>query len=552
MSFDEDKFIRGSLIILSLVLIGFGAWQIYQIIMLNVDLFLTQSTSSIEFNKMNIIFYLLLMSIGYVVYLIGRQWTNFFKGVTKFLVSWAVILLTVSVVLYAINSNSEEMTNSIQPSIDYMVAMSLDNVIENNVQIQEGTNVTLLFTESANVIKYSVENLTLEQALSLNSAFGFDETNDSERIIFLSKVIISLVSSEMSKINSKSVDAPIPLSLVKEEIESQGIDMSIFKNINLELLQEIYPPDEKAYIKILDSEIEERSVEIGNINQTTIETIWQNLNLSSNISLESKRKIIDIFLSTIIQEFEKNNIDNYQLPLASIGSMIPEEFESLLAYDILSQNISKRVEAVENFRDDCENNKINVSEICEGISMTKYENMISNFDTMIASSQMELPLNLSSTFEEYGTIEKVEEKIDSKTNLWKPLLLISVILYLLAFVTYYLHFKLFNRELILVHIPYYITKIHIINFVPTFILLGVIIFLMKTNYMLTVIQNALNVQEGIDVISLVTNLPAYEVLMNILTQVLTLCIIILIFSLVSFGIFYFLLRKEVNTREKIV
>ncbi len=513
----KDFYARGILIFLGLILILYAGYVLFTQIENVITQFMINSDFS-SINSLSLAMPLFLLVLGMIIYFIGRHWDNSFKALTNSLVSFAVIFATIAFVFYAIGSNAQTISESIQPSIDYMVADNLDDVLLSQLPDKTGEKLTVLLASSTKLQKIYNLNLTQNQAQyfeKIEQAFFGNQLDIPQKIQF-AKLVVTQIYENLISTTPQMLETGIPLSYVNEissDMNSQ-IETEVMNNLdNLglndeeKLLIEALGPqtiidtikenpdmlldnaqiNEQASINLILSENEEkRTITLGQLSDNDINLIWSNLGLDESLSTNTKRTFANIFLSLVIVEFENNNIPKTTVPIAGMGEMIPNEYKSIIAYDIFSQDISQRTSELQNIREDCESKKIQVPEVCDGIKVTQYDVMMQTL-TSDESVQSQIPPELIPIIEDYNSIEKINTSFEELGSKWKFYALISLILFLLSFASYYAHFKLFKRELIISHIPYYISKVNLISYIPTFILSLVLFYFLQPEKLLSFI-----------------------------------------------------------------
>ena len=122
----------------------------------------------------------------------------------------------------------------------------------------------------------------------------------------------------------------------------------------------------------------------------------------------------------------------------------------------------------------------------------------------------------------------------------------------ISILSYYSQFKIFKEELITIHIPYFIAKFNLIYFIPIFILTWIIDYFFQSGKLLEVLQSNLIGSVNSDpliaqTMAQVFNLPLYELLNTIISDYFYLNLYYLIFSILIYGLFYYLLKEKVNS-----
>jgi hypothetical protein len=353
---DKEILFRSVIFFFALCLFMIGIFTLYEEITTVSDSILLGEISDINFGISDIIIPLLLLFLAYILFLLGSNWDNFFKRLSKTIIAIAIFCFTIFLVLYPINLNSNEIVSSIQPTLDYLFVDSFSD----------------------------------------------------------------LLSGDSNFSNSNSINS---------------------------------------------SMLEEMNTSLQNITQL------------------------------------RND-----------------------CYDVLL---------------------INENILCSSIESINYENLILNMDEILETSEDQLlPFNLSSTFEKVSTLDEINSLIEQKTNSNNLFFILFIILMILAVCSYCAHFIIFKRELTWSHIPYYIFKINLIQFIPTFIIFLIIYLLLKSGKLINLIVGFLSSSESEKLLEIIPNLPIYSVLLNIMNETLILALWYLILSIFLYLIFYYLVKYK--------
>lgn len=432
-----ELIIRTIIILLGLSIMIYGSLNIYDTLQKEVIPKILINDFNIEYKLSDNAFDITLVIVGFAIFMIGIAWSNIFKSITTTSISFAVLFLTLAITIYPFYSNTENVVNSVQPSIDYIVAGSFDKILLEKIEISNGEKISLIYNEKTNVIT------------------------------------------------------------------------------------------------------------IGDINQNDANLMWKELGFKNDVSYETKNFTINLLLTYTSKELKKNNMQNIPIPLNIVGKFLQEsnqtkDIKKVIEYDFFNKNITLRAENLNKLRTECENNQIELKELCTPVLMTKYENIMKNASAMQNS---QIPLQLTKVLKEIETKEKMQNYIEEKTSSWITFTFIAVILFLIGIISYYLHFKLFNREYKKMEIPYFISKINLINYAPAYILLLVIYFIITGPKLMEIITQLVP-KEMIFAIALVFTSPMFYIFMEILKEMMILSTIYFIISIILFVLFYFLLKKE--------
>lgn len=534
MSFDDIN--KSNFLRFFLIFLGIGI-----LLFLLIDIF--NNISSLNFldfeffmnfvNKILIIFV-----IGIFILYIGIFWDRVFLKFTKIIVSIGVFFLTLAIFLFVINFNSSQISDSIQPSVDYLVAYSMDDLLDSNFKVNPNDTVKLSFPKDSKTTTIYVKNLTLKQTELFLDIVDLNKYSSEERLKIV-KFLVSLIYDEILKNSPNSLNSSIPLSFVKDSIAQTGVDINQIFSFDVLDFGSSFIINDDAYLNILISSGEViEDINIGEIDETQVNLIWDNLGFNKNVSYNTKYKVSIIILSILNEQDQMFN--GNPIPSSLISGYIPADFKKILSLDIFSENISLRVNNIGKIRNLCEDDNVSIDEVCGAIMITKYENLVQNLDNI--SNNQSLPVNISLILNNYGSVDKINKSIEDKTINWLMFFFLFLFLIILAHIIYYLHFKLFKREFLDIYIPYFIAKQNLINFVFSFIFFGTIYFLIKSSklidYILTIMGN--------ESFLFIKDFPLIESLIIIFDNIFYIFLLYFIFSLILYLIFYFLLKKEVS------
>ncbi|MCA9460142.1 MAG: hypothetical protein KC550_06350, partial [Nanoarchaeota archaeon] len=470
------------------------------------------SNNSFDLDLMSIIIYFIL----FVIFLkIGIHWSFILKSLTKSLISFAIIFLTIGFMLLAVNNKTEELVDSLQPSIDQLILSSIDEMLEEDFKSRKDDTIELILATKIETQEVCIKNLMPKDAKIFSQAFELDLSEQEE--ISFAKFLINSVYQQQSE-NKELKNLAIPINTIKTLAKDQGVDLGILDMVpDFTLLDNFYTPDENACILILLTQGEQtKTIEIGKISDNDLNLIWKNLNLDEDVSKQTKTKLVEIALSFTLTELEKQNMENIALPIASISSMIPPEAKNILNYDIFAENEETRLSILQDIRNDCSNSS---SEICEGIMLTEYDNFMTNIDNLTAESGLVIPEPILTSLKNYDEISKIKTTLNKNTQIWYYFIIIYFILMGLAYISYLAHFKLFKRELIAYHVPYFISKLNLIHFILYFIFLAIVYYLFAGNIIFNFILESAP-EELASTLSLAFSLPTLNLIIEIMGDIL--------------------------------
>ena len=295
----------------------------------------------------------------------------------------------------------------------------------------------------------------------------------------------------------------------------------------------------------------EIEIDIDNISSEHANLIWSNLDLNESLSNSTKENILTIVLSLIYSQAQEVGLENEAISVASVSSQIPDELKDALNYDILSANTSQRVLEIGKIREDCKDGElVDLELICDPILATEYDVLMSNLENMSAESEgMDVPEVITDSLQSISTLEKLEDYIEDKTSGSRTFLTFYFILMFFSILTYYAHFKIFNRELIFLHIPYYISKVNLIQFVPTYNILLILTLFLTSGKLLDALSGVVGPEISQMILPIIPNLEIYGVMISILNKTLLLSTYYLIISIIIYVGFLFILKKKVENYE---
>lgn len=429
--------VRIILVIIGILLLLYGFFGIYTSLEEKIIPKILENDFNFEYKLSEISLEITLIIFSLFLITIGLRWSNIFKTITTTLVSFAVLFLTIAITLYPIYSNSQEIANSVQPSIDYIVAGSFDKILLDNIEISNGEKINLIYNGKTNEIT------------------------------------------------------------------------------------------------------------IGNLKENDANLIWKELGFNDTVSYETKNFTINLLLTYTSKELKTNNMEKIPIPLNIVGKFLQnsnqtKDIKKIIEYDFFNKNISLRAENLNKLRTDCENNKIELKEICTPITMTKYETMMKNA-TNIENSNV--PVQLTNVLKDIDTTSKMKIYIEDKSSSWITFTILAIIFIIIGTLSYYLHFKLFNREYKKTEIGYFISKINLINYAPAYIIL-LITYLFLTGPKLIEIVSQIIPKEMSFLTGVLFSSPIFILFLEILKEMMFISTIYLILSIIIFVIFYFLNKRQ--------
>ncbi len=551
-----EAILRGILIFIGVLFFVFAFYFTYVQVSEILDM-IVNSSNPIEvlfssFETFSIFLPALFLFSGLVIYKVGRHWDNFFKYLANSFISLGLFFLFMCFMIFPMNNSASEIADSLQPTIDSVIVTVVDDLIESQLGGEPyNGNIDLTYGESDEVREFFVKDLSVSDAEYLAGVFSVDF--QGEEALTFSKIMISLIYEEMLKTDSRALDIPLPVSEFESMLESQmiGSDLGL---LDVSLLGEIYPINDEAYLKLLIStNVVSKRVNPSSLSESDVNLIWNKLRLGEDISKETKKNIVVGFLSMVSSEMSNQPyVQGISLPLASISSLLPIELRNMVQNGIFSENMSKRVEALGVVRRDCKDESILRGPIsvqmCEGIVITEYDTFMAFAISSNASEDMNMSMSpaLLDFFDKISTTEKIEKEVYDMTSGWEKFFYIYLIFMIVALVSYYLHFKLFDREVVLLHIPYYVAKKNLFLYLPTFVLALGIYFVLASGILVSFVIDLFGLGDGYFNSEFFMNLAIYKVIMDINWQFLVLAIVYLVLSIGVYALFYFLLSRKLK------
>ncbi len=515
---NTSKKFKIGLSVLSLILISISIYLLYDTLMPYIQEATSGQVISSEFPS--VIMPITIFIIAMVVMYVGKYWGNFAKALSRLTLFVGVFLFIIGLTLLAFDSNVDDFVGSVQPSIDIMVAGQFDSLLTQNTQILDGKKVNVAISENSTINVYYNENLTLEQANSLTQGLGFDlNSNDDDKIMF-AQIFITILHEEISSNYPEYKDNPIPLSLIEEMFSENDIDFSTLSNIDAQMLEEVYPIDNTAHIKVLMSENLQNNVfVIGEMTKQEINLIWDNMGFDNSISYQTKSAYIDIIFSEFAKQMDMYG-QNISIPISSLASIVPSEMSELFKYDFMTENFDIRVANLVKLRSDCQDGKYNsiteLEEVCESVMMTKYDYLMEKLPELANTGDVEIPLDIDGFVKDFGTLDKIKSMLKSFSSYW---LLFSIFGFLIIISSFLIqvignHFSQTQYDLIKIFKDF--SYAHLMHALINFLL----IFLLYLFIASEIFSNLINSLIGLDKIIQNDNvtLPFFEVFIKMFSD----------------------------------
>jgi len=542
MGVDKNKIIRIIIFLIGVLYIYFSILEFVNIFSGFLNLFLNLGLEEDSGSFTLMIIYCI---FGYLFILVSVYKKKVFKQFARGLVGVSIFFVSLGFMLFSLNTYSVEVVDSVQPSIDLLVVSLFDSLLDENIQIRDGESIDLILSTNAREEKLFVSNLTISQADYLTEKLSLGDISD-EKKLSITKLFITLGYEQIGKTEGMNNDVAVPVNQLKSQIGAMGVDINILRAIDENLISQMFPFNEDAFLVILKSESDESvSVEIGNLNDDLIIKIWQNLGLSQNVSMNSKEKIINIFLSYLKDELTKQEtgiIELKAVPLATLKTIIPQDFIRILNYDILNENISFRVSEFNKIVQDCSEGRIVLKEICDGISVTQYSYFMTNIGNLSAQANISIPVQYLGYFEKVNSLEKLNEQVNMVSSYYNLCIVLIIIFMFLAVLSYYVYMRINYNYYLFVDIFYYIIKFNLQNFgfFLGFLIMGVLFI--NSNYFFNFLTVGFSGVSDV-ILNIFLNLPMFNVLNIILNKIIILSCIYFGVSLLLFLGFYFYKNK---------
>lgn len=527
-------------ILTSIILIFFNILELINLssnIQINEFSQISEILQTLSFSW-SLIFFIFI--IGYLIYLPCKHKKDIFKKLSLGLISLSVLFLTFSLFLLSTNIKTQDISEQIQPSLDYLIVSSLEDIILSQTDIQTNKQLNLQISTKSKIENIYNSNISLNQATLITNELNLNLDNQN-KIIFI-KFLISQIYETLKKENLH--ETTFPLTYLTNLINQEDLNTNLIESTDYSQIENLLDINNDASLKIeIIEEQEDLIVTIGNINEEKINLIWEQLKLKNN-SFETKKTFIEITLSQIFLELEKENLQNAPIPISNLGTEIPNEIKTFLNYDLFNSNFTIRVNELNKIRNDCQKPNFIIEEICEGLNLTIYENIINNLQN-ISNENENLSKIPESIVENIKTSQDIENIIQKQTNSYSFLFFISFSFLILSILFYYLHFKLFKRDLIKTHIPYFISKNLSLKIGFSLPLIIIMYILMSSGYIFSFFENLINSPTQLSE-ELLLNIPIIITFIEILKLSLILHIILFLISICSYGLFYYLQTKELE------
>jgi energy-coupling factor transporter transmembrane protein EcfT len=490
--------------------------------------------------------------ISLILLYIGFVWKNVFKSLSKISISFAAIFLFLAIFNYSIYIHTDNLTNSIQNSIDQVIYEYGISYLEN--QSKGDFSLTFIIGNETKLTLYN-KNLTYKQAnLFLNLINLNEKTYTREDKIKLTKIIISLIHKNLNTYGLNSNEY-IPIDVLnnfKSELSTINLTTLLkFSEPELENLQII---DQNGYIKISYlNNSKTIKYDSSTNNKTIINEIWKELNFNKSVSYTTKQKTLNLIFSYVSQneEFKNYDLNKYKIPLNLVSENIPNNVKQLTNYDLFNSNKTIAIQNLNKIRNDCENKKLNFTEICSVINLTKYENIIKSINKSLNNESNEFSENNIINISKYDSLNKLNTQIKNKTSKYTSEIIYFVILMIISYILFLIHTKYIEDKISFSETNYFISKHLLINWIFFELFFIAVYYLFKEEILSDLINNGLST---LNITINIQNLPTYIVLNNIIYDMYKISLIIsaaitLIF-LICFGYNKFFKKEDDNLPDK--
>ncbi len=391
--------------------------------------------SNLNFDKIGVINIVLLI-IGYYILITGIYWKNILKKLTRTTIFFSALLLTIGIGFQVINTNSDNIVNSLQPTIDYITAsLIIQNIVPHS---NLDKKLTLIIGTPIHQTLYNA-NLTEEEANNFLNLLGIKGNTET------AKKIITAIETYIENIYPEYKDTYIPVDILKQYLTSL---------ISIQVI-EILPIDGNSKIKIAYyKNSTEVTLNLEDPDPQKINLIWNSLGLCNNVSTETKIESFSLMATQIISKLPN---ENTKIPLSEIKKEIPSEVKQISCIDLFNKNISVRASSIRKLRELCNNETLeSIKGLCNYIQLTDYNNLMnSSF------------FNNNTQLSPFKTIEGTREYIKESTSYYTLLYILSFSLLILSLALLYGHYKLTGKEADALEYIKEISRSYTINLIPT-------------------------------------------------------------------------------------
>lgn len=505
--------------------------------------------------------------LGFVLYFLGRNLNDLRSFVVKILIHAGILFLSLGLVFSVMHANSSDIAHSIQPSIDFMLASAVDDLVEEYADSIEEREFTLLLADEVDSTTVYVRNITTSQIEMITSEFELDNKPAADQEFF-AKFLINTIYTELVK-QPQGTDVAVPLDLIAEEYgdalgdisgidseylallcepDTQDLEVLIqnlkllqpqtFADVSVELVTSFCSENPHAFVNflLLEGEII-KTVNTKSLSAEDAELIWKNLGFEREISSRSKQIILSSGLGFLGQEIDTYGLDSSDpLPVASISSAIPADIIYLFSYDIFSEDLYERQQVIDSARGDCKAGKIEINEICDAILLTEYDTLFANLDNL--EEEIELPINVQPFLEEIDSIDKIENKLDESTKYWYLFILFSCVFFIIVFILKIMMESRAGNVSALFDTGLFFSREFFLGFAPYALIVAIIFigFEYGTRLLVDIVSPSFPT-EAQSILQSLFEIPLFYLVLLVLVNVLRLHFYFFIVSGVALGIF---------------
>lgn len=267
-----------------ILLIVFGGLTIIGFSLLSFTLLNSFQSQSMSQVLPKIIGLTILSIFSSISFSLVKAWNNIFNVFAKIIISISTILLGVVILIFVIINHSEDLTTSIQPTIDTLVIEYISNQTNPTTQMQI---VQTIIEQPQTIVKLNAQNITSNEANKLIETLNVS----TQKPVEISQILITLIDDYISTNQPQFENSPIPTTIISNQLQN-------FSNLPLDQLTMFLSYDPNATIYIMypqNTTLEPTSNNLGYL-RNQCEEIPQNL-LCEQIESTSYSTIITQELS---------------------------------------------------------------------------------------------------------------------------------------------------------------------------------------------------------------------------------------------------------------
>jgi len=540
MDLQKETIIRGILIFVGIILTLSG------LIFLIREIFFL--TSSVEVDNLSTLLHLdysmflifgMMVFLGFIFLQIAFYWKNFFKKLAQLFISFSVFFLIFGFFFLSLNFYSSDFTDSIQPSINYLVINSLIEDLNTKSIEYKNISLNLIFSSDTTEEIFYVNNLTLFQTNLIAKELKIMNLTENKRIYFI-KSLISNYYDAIRLNQSNLLNSTFSFSIFNRDLmEVNGFNFDNLEKISFEDLRNQVLLNNDAKLKfLLASNRQEKKVFFSNLSEEEVNLIWTNLKLKGSFNFNSKEKVSQFFFFSFITDFLNNNqIDFPTIDVATIPSTQPISYSKLGEYDIFNKNISYASKELDLFRNYCLNLNNSNDIICSQFLTTNYPNFVLLLTNFTMGNNTILK---EKVIKEYGTLNKFQTSIEAKTLKYSNYFILFFILLLFGFLSCYFHYTyMLETSTPKITFFYKFSKLMFFSYFFNFVLVLITYFLLKSKILIGFIANNANLNL-VNIILSLEHMPFYLIILKVFSLFIYLSLSY--FILISFFLilFYFL------------